>query len=148
MITYELQRSRLSNYKFDLEEVLQNVRAKGKCFQYTHSRLMSLEERNPMPGSIEFNSKFLDEIEAIDLALEIAKFPEALLRAKIELGPHILVNYMFSLNSKISKTLSKLNVLNENNLERKAQRILLFRTARETLAYSMRLIGIKPLDKM
>lgn len=149
LISYELQRNRLSSYAFDVNNVLEDVSGGGKNFQYTHCRLISLEQKVPsISGPIEFKPEFLDEIEAIALAIDIAKFPEILLRAKIELGPHIILAYLFNLNSRISKTLSKLNVSRETNPERKAQRILLFRTAKETLATGMKLIGITPLEKM
>lgn len=148
LIAYELQRNRLSNYSLDMDHVLEDVSGGGKSFQYTHCRLISLEQKAPITGSIEFKPEYLDESDAIGLAIEIAKFPEILLRAKNELGPHIILAYMFALNSRIGKTLSKLNVIHETNPERQAQRILLFRTARETLAFGMKLIGITPLEKM
>lgn len=147
IIQYELSRSRTSSYAFDVE-VLQHATSGGKNLHYTHCRLLRLDERNLVEGQIEFKPEYLDESEAISLALEIAKFPEVLLRARNELGPQVILTYLYKLNSTISKTLSKLNVLHETDAERKAQRLLLFRTARETLAFGMKLIGITPLEKM
>lgn len=147
IIQYELSRSRTSSYAFDVDQ-LQHATSGGKNLHYTHCRLLRLDERNPVEGPIEFKPEYLDEREAISLAFEIAKFPEVLLRARNELGPQVILTYLYSLNSITSKTLSKLNVLHETSAERKAQRILLFRTARATLAFGMKLIGITPLEKM
>lgn len=149
LVIFELQRNRTGNYAFDLETVLSDVDAKGKNFQYTHCRLCSLEERfGSLLSSNECDASHLVEVEALSLAVEIARFPEALYRSKQTCGSQILVNYMFLLNTKISKALNTLNIKDESNVDRRTQRILLFQLARCTLAKCMRIIGLTPLTKM
>lgn len=149
LIVYELQRNRTGNYAFDLEAVLSDVNAKGKSFQITHCRLCSLEERfGSLCTSDECDPAHLIEPDAFDVMVEIARFPEVLYRSKATFGPQILVNYMFALNTKISKALRTQNVKDEVDVDRRTQRILLFRLARNTLAKCMRIIGLTPLTKM
>lgn len=149
LVVFELQRKPSSSYAFDVEAVLSGMEAKGKDFQITHCRLSSLEERC---GSLcindEFNPDHLTEAEALSLAVEIARYPEMLYRAKQAMGPQILLSYMFYLNTSISRALKMLNVKDEPNVDRQTQRILLFRLARNTLAKCMRMIGLTPLTKM
>lgn len=149
LVVYELQRNRTGNYVFDMEAVLGDVDSKGKSFQHTHCRLCSLEERfGSLCGGDECDPSHLTETDALGLAVEIARFPEVLYRSKQAFGPQILVNYMFALNTKISKALHVLIVKDESNVDRQAQRMLLFRLARRTLAQCMRIIGLTPLTKM
>lgn len=149
LIVHELQRVRTTNYAFDLDAVLSDVDSKGKSFQYTHCRLCSLEERfGLLCSNDECDPSHLTEEDALTLVTEIARFPEILYRAKQSFGPQILVNYMFALNTKISKALKTLNVKDEPIIDRRTQRILLFRMARHTLAKCMRIIGLTPLTKM
>lgn len=149
LIVHELQRNRTSNYVFDMEAVIDDVDAKGKNFQYTHCRLCRLQERfGSLCSEDECDPTYLTEATALGLAVEIARFPEVLYRSKQAFGPQILVNYMFVLNTKISKALKALNVKDESNVDRRTQRILLFRLAQSTLAKCMRIIGLTPLTKM
>lgn len=149
LIVYELQRTRTSSYAFNLDAVLSDVTARGKNFQATHCRLCSLEERvGSLCSNDECDPSHLTEADALSLAIEIARFPEVLYRTKQNVAPQTLVNYMFALNTKISKALKTLNVKDEKNVERQTQRILLFRLARNTLAKCMRIIGVTPLTKM
>lgn len=149
LIVYELQRNRTGSYAFDLDAVLSDVSANGKNFQATHCRLCSLEERvGTLCSNDECDPSHLTEADALSLAIEIARFPEVLYRTKQTFGPQTLVNYLFALNTKISKALKTLNVKDESNVDRRTQRILLFRLARGTLAKCMRIIGLTPLTKM
>lgn len=149
LITYELSRSRTGSYAFDLEAILKEISATGRTFQYTHSRLCSLDECfGSLCGNDEFDPNHLTEPDAFSLVTEIARFPEVLYRSKQAVEPHILVNYMFSLNTRTGKALAKLNIKNESNADRRTQRVLLFRLARNTLAKCMRIIGLTPLTKM
>lgn len=148
LITFEISRNRTSSYAFNLETILNEISSTGKNFQYTHSRLCSLDERVGPVYAEKFDPKHLPEPDASILMNEIARYPEVLYHSIQTVEPHILVNYMFSLNNRISKALAKLNIINEPNTDIRDQRILLFQLARSTLAKCMRIIGLTPLTKM
>lgn len=148
LIVHELQRSRMRNYSFDTKQLVQEVNAKGRNFQYTHSRLCSLEEKIKISLKAECDPMYLKDPEALQLAIAIGRFPEILYHAKDQLESQNLLTYMFFLNTKISKALKSLNIKNEPDKDLQLQRMLLFAIARKTLASCMKIIGLVPLKKM
>lgn len=65
--------------------------------QYTHARLMSLEENCGAPLVMRCEPSLLRESCVDELLLQIGKFEEILLLSKATLEPYILVSYLFKL---------------------------------------------------
>lgn len=63
----------------------------------THSRLCSLESVTAVQAASEYDPNYLNEPEAVQLVLDIARLPDVIYESKRILGAQRLLNYMFSL---------------------------------------------------
>lgn len=148
IIINDLKQKRKKDYNFSWESALQVNGDTGIKLQYTHCRLISLEEVNSnitLPD--EVIAECFTETVALDLILEICRFEDILTETNQELEACILVNYLFRLSNCINKALKILNVKNSSSTIAQ-QRILLFRRARETLSTGMKILGLVPLKCM
>uniref|UniRef100_A0A2H8TKT2 Probable arginine--tRNA ligase, mitochondrial n=1 Tax=Melanaphis sacchari TaxID=742174 RepID=A0A2H8TKT2_9HEMI len=148
IIINDLKQKRKKDYNFSWESALQVNGDTGIKLQYTHCRLISLEEVNSnINVPTEVIAECFTETVALDLILEISRFEDALTETNQELEACILVNYLFRLSNCINKALKVLNVKNSSSTIAQ-QRILLFRRARETLSTGMKILGLVPLKSM
>ena len=69
----------------------------GVKLQYTHCRLVSLEENSGAIIASECEPSLLTEEAAEDLIYMIGKFDEAMIKSYHDLEPHILVHYLLRL---------------------------------------------------
>ncbi|XP_031621410.1 probable arginine--tRNA ligase, mitochondrial [Contarinia nasturtii] len=148
LIAYELQRMPTASYEFNMDDIVKDATTSAKNFQMTYSRLCSLESNTGIQAASVYNHEYLLEPEAVQLALDIARLPDVLYDAKRMLGAHRLLNYMYSLNTRTKKALNILMVKGDNNPDRQAQRMLLFRSAKNALKSCMKLISVTPLEKV
>lgn len=65
--------------------------------QYTHCRLVSLEENCGATIASECIPELLAEPSAVELALFLGQFDEAVMRTFREHEPYVLVHYLFKL---------------------------------------------------
>ncbi|XP_026811530.1 probable arginine--tRNA ligase, mitochondrial [Rhopalosiphum maidis] len=148
IIINDLKQKRKKDYNFSWESALQVNGDTGIKLQYTHCRLISLEEVNSnITVPDEVVAECFTETVALDLILEICRFEDILTETNKELEACILVNYLFRLSNCINKALKVLNVKNSSSIIAQ-QRILLFRRARETLSTGMNILGLVPLKCM
>uniref|UniRef100_T1GJJ1 Probable arginine--tRNA ligase, mitochondrial n=1 Tax=Megaselia scalaris TaxID=36166 RepID=T1GJJ1_MEGSC len=64
------------------------------------------------------------------------------------LGAFNVVNYLFGLSNATSRALKVLNVKNDKCPDTQAERYVLFKRAKEVLSDGMKVLGLKPLDRM
>lgn len=69
----------------------------GTKLQYTHCRLVNLEENCGVKLPEQCKPEFLLENETLDLISHLAKFYETIYRSSSEMEACILVNYLFQL---------------------------------------------------
>jgi arginyl-tRNA synthetase len=148
----------------------------GPYLQYAHSRLCSIERKyvkqmhndsvhsvfdynyecdceEDLPSVSEtvdldrINFSLLTEPQAHALAYQIGQYPYAIQGAYRLLEASTIVNYLFNLCHAISSANSALNVLNAPQNVKDA-RLMLFHAARVVLGDGLRLLGLKPLEKM
>ncbi|XP_075146167.1 arginyl-tRNA synthetase, mitochondrial [Haematobia irritans] len=150
VIINDLKQRRQRDYDFSWDKALQMNGDTGIKLQYTHCRLHSLMEQNEKINVDNANLmvEYLQDVEALDLLNEIAKYPQILWQAKENLEACILVNYLFGLSNAISRALKKLPIKNETNLLKQQHRLLLFKAAKIKLKQGMEILGLKPLNKM
>ncbi|VVC35851.1 Hypothetical protein CINCED_3A003666 [Cinara cedri] len=148
IVINDLKQRRKKDYNFSWESALQVNGDTGIKLQYTHCRLVSLEEMNfnvTLPN--EVIAECFTETVAIELLLEISRFEDILTETNQELEACILVNYLFRLCNCINKALKVLNVKNSSSAIAQ-QRILLFHKAKDTLSSGMKILGLVPLKCM
>jgi len=147
LIVYILKQSRMRNFQFNWDTALQGSGDSGVKLQYTHARLFSVEEQCGVTLPSKCVPTFLPEDIALELVVEIARF-EDILRLSLEnFESSVLVRYLFNLCGLTSRALKHLRVKGESK-EKAEQRLLLFHTARITLRQGMKLLGLKPLDRI
>lgn len=151
IVVQDMAAKRVKDYKWELERVTKFEGDTGPYLQYAHSRLRSIERKAlDLIGGPDLSSadlSLLTEKEAISLALLVARYPDVVQEARITTEPCTIINYLMLLSRQISTTLDRLWVLNqEADLAR--ARVALYTAARIALGNGLRLIGLKPLDRM
>ena len=88
------------------------------------------------------------EPEAIELVQAISIYDEIVHSSYINLEPCILVNYLYRLCNTTSKGLKVLGVKTARNQQAANERLVLFAAARAVLRSGMKILGLKPLDRI
>ena len=151
IIVQDMAAKRIKDYKWELERATKFEGDTGPYLQYAHSRLRSIERKaSDLYGEKLTQSadlSLLSEKEALSLVLLIARYPEVVQEARVTAEPCTVINYLMLLSRSISTTLDRLWVMNQE-IELAKARLALYTAARITLGNGLRLIGLKPLDRM
>ncbi len=155
LVTNDLKHRRTSQYRFDWDACLKTTGDTGVNLQYSHARLCSLlsvaaEQFGPldrMDLSRYEDSVSLVEPEALLLWHHVQKLDAVLTETYLNLEPAKLISYLFRLSRLIGKANRRLRVRGQTEGVALG-RILLFSVARHLLADNLRLLGLRPLEKM
>lgn len=147
VVVQDMAARRIKDYEFKIERVTQFEGDTGPYLQYAHSRLCSVERRAEVQMDGSEDLSLLTEKEAIDLALQIARYPDVVQEARVTQEPCCVVNYLLSLCRSVSQTLDKLWVKGQEPEVARA-RLALYAAARYTVGNGLTLIGLKPLERM
>jgi arginyl-tRNA synthetase len=114
--------------------------------QYAHVRASSILEKADLPSEpiIADYSLAPAEIDLVDL---ISRFPVEVQRAALEYKPLHMANYAYSLAKSFTEFYQACPVLQAGPSER-AVRLAIVAAARQTLANSLRLLGVEAPDAM
>ena len=115
--------------------------------QYAHARLCSIERKSGVVLASTYHVELLKEREAVDLAWHIALLPDTIQQARITHEPCTLVSYLMTLSQLVSQCLQKMWVKGQDENVALA-RLALYKSARIALGNGMRLIGLRPLERM
>lgn len=146
-MVYILRQKRNRDFNFSWKNALQGSGDTGVKLQYTHSRLCSLEKKCNVTLPEEADPTALREPIVFDLIFEIARNLEVLQNSQEHLESSFLVSHLFKLCNLVSRGLKDLPVKGQNS-DIAAQRLLIFYTARCTIASTMKILGLKPLNEM
>ena len=147
VIIHDLRQRRQRSYDFSWEAALRPTGDGGVRLQYLHARLCSLERRCGVPLNLEADPALLEEPEGAALVAELARYEEALVASHDQLEPCRVVTYLFGLANVLGRALTRLPVKGAARPEAEA-RLLAFHAGRLTLAHGMRLLGLRPLERM
>ncbi|XP_049807048.1 probable arginine--tRNA ligase, mitochondrial isoform X2 [Schistocerca nitens] len=147
VIINDLKQRRLKDYEFNWNKALQVEGDTGIRLQYTHCRLWNLEKNSGASLAYNCDPSVLNELEAIVLVREIARFEEVLLKTYSELEACHLVQYLFHICNAVNKAFNVLQV-KDQGLHIASQRLMMFHAARIVLNQGMRILGLKPLEEM
>jgi arginyl-tRNA synthetase len=146
-----LSRTNNKDFHFSWDEALNFKGDTGPYLMYAVARLFSMEERARTEGILVAQSADggkLPEPEAWEIASILARFPTVLERTASDYEPCNVCNYALDLAKAISRAYLKLRVLGETDRDTAQARLTLFVSARTVLAASLKLLGIKPLERM
>ncbi|MFA5133229.1 MAG: arginine--tRNA ligase [Patescibacteria group bacterium] len=133
---------------FNPKESISFTGKTGPYLLYSYARLHSIWRKGKNKDIYKgADFSLVKEDELWKLILDIAKFPEVLKTALIELNPEKVANYLYEFSAKINDFYHKIPVLEANLPERKI-RIAIIDSVLEILKKGFLLLGIEPLEEM
>ncbi|KAG2175965.1 hypothetical protein INT44_000443 [Umbelopsis vinacea] len=138
---------RIKNYEFDWERMFSFEGDTGPYLQYAHARLCSIERKASVPINANADISLLVEPTAQDLIRTIGEYPDLVKSLTNGLEPCNVVTYAFKLSHDVSSAFEALWVMGAEEKLAEA-RMLLYWSARITLGNALRLLGLKPLERM
>ena len=117
--------------------------------QYAHARCCSIENtysslniNDDTSGSLLVNEK------EIALLKHIGEYEHVILDAALNKAPYKVTNYLYTLASLFHTFYNECKVIDTNNLELTAQRVVLAKMTRIIIKNGLKLVGIEALNKM
>ncbi|ORY01529.1 arginyl-tRNA synthetase [Basidiobolus meristosporus CBS 931.73] len=151
IIVQDMSARRLRNYDFNWNRMFSFEGDTGPYLQYAHARLCSIERNSshdpPHDLNADVNFSALNEPPAIELIEIISQYPQLVRGLMNSLEPCNVVTYALRLSHAVSHALESLWVKGAEK-ETAEARLALYQAARITLGNSLRLIGLKPLERM
>lgn len=125
----------------------------GPYLQYAHVRLASIGRKNPhllpLPPPSQIDTSCLDASpHARDIAFLLGTYPDVVKNALKTHEPSAIITFAFRLSHAISSAWETVVVKGEEDLSKARAKMWLYESAREVLAASMRLLSIRPLERM
>lgn len=125
----------------------------GPYLQYAHVRLASIGRKNPellpLPPPSQINTDSLATMpHARDIAFLLGTYPDVIKTALRTHEASGVVTFAFRLSHAISSAWETVIVKGEQDLEKARARMFLYECARDVLASAIRLLSIRPLERM
>lgn len=124
----------------------------GPYLQYAHVRVSSIERKNPellpLPEPSSINTALLTESTAREIAFLLGSYPDVVRTAIRTHEPSTVVTFAFRLSHAISSAWETVVVKGEQDVEKARARMWLYLCARDVLGAAIRLLSIKPLERM
>lgn len=143
----ELFNTRIKDYVFDWDQLLNFEGETGPYVQYSHARANSILERFDQEITDDIDYSLLDTSYEIDLIKHLYNLPNTLNQALDRLEPSIITRYVTETAQLFNSFYNNVNIMNSNEQEKKA-RLLLVYVTKITIANLLALLGIKAPNKM
>ncbi len=143
----DLKNTAASGYIFDLEDFAKFDGKTGPYIQYAIARINSILRKADESGAIQ-GKIIIFENDERTLALKLAGFENAVLRAGIDKEPSIIADYAYSLAQIFSSFYNTCPIMSAENEQVKASRLKLAALVRDVLKQALYLLGIKAPEKM
>jgi len=138
---------RSHDINFRWEDALNFDGNTGPYLQYTHARLASLQRKYGKAISSNIDFGLLNEPEEKLLIRNLYRFPQKIVQTANEFEPSVLCSYLYDLSQNLNSFYQKHRVITDNEGLTKA-RMLLMECVRIVMAEGLRILGIKPMEKM
>lgn len=144
---------RINNYTFNWDRMTSFEGDTGPYLQYAHVRLTSLTRKNPellpLPPPDQIAAETLAEQPAArEIVFLLGTYPDVVRTALRTHEPSGVVTFAFRLAHAISSAWETVVVKGEADVERARARMWLYLCARDVLGAAMRLLSIRPLERM
>ncbi|KAJ6549186.1 hypothetical protein B0H10DRAFT_2129089 [Mycena sp. CBHHK59/15] len=149
----DMAAKRINNYTFNWDRMKSFEGDTGPYLQYAHVRLSSILRKNPHllplppPSQIDTTS-LVSSSHARDIVFLLGTYPDVVKVALKTQEPSGVVTYAFRLSHAISSAWEVLVVKGEDDLEKARARMWMYECTRDVLGAAMRLLSIRPLDRM
>lgn len=149
----DMAAKRINNYTFNWDRMLSFEGDTGPYLQYAHVRLASISRKNPnllplpAPAAIDI-AALVASAHARDIVFLLASYPDVVKTALKTQEPSGVVTFAFRLAHAISSAWETVVVKGEADEEKARARLWMYLSARDVLAAAMRLLSIRPLERM
>jgi arginyl-tRNA synthetase len=148
----DMSARRHKDYAFDWSRMLSFEGDTGPYLQYAHSRLCSIERtfEEYFGANFDINRadiSLLTEPQAIAIMDVLCQYPDLVKDVETSLEPCSVVGFCFDLTHRVSAAIEVLWVRGREREVAEA-RMALYVAARITLGNALRLLGLKPLERM
>ncbi|KAF9045766.1 arginyl-tRNA synthetase [Hymenopellis radicata] len=143
----------INNYTFNWDRMKSFEGDTGPYLQYAHVRLASIGRKNPhllpLPAPSQIDIETLTQSQhARDIVFLIGTYPDVVKVALKTHEPSGVVTFAFRLAHAISSAWETVVVKGEEDIEKARARMWMYESARDVLGAAMRLLSIRPLDRM
>ncbi|PPQ88395.1 hypothetical protein CVT25_011274 [Psilocybe cyanescens] len=149
----DMAAKRANDYTFNWNRMLSFEGDTGPYLQYAHARLASIGRKNPhllpLPPTSQISTHTLAQYpHAREIVFLLGTYPDVIKVAMKTQEPSGVVTYAFKLAHVISSAWDSVIVKGEEDLDKARAKLYLYSCAKEVLAASMRLLTIRPLDRI
>ena len=143
----DLSKQRIKDYNFSWERAISFEGDTGPYLMNAHARIAGIIRKCGVEVDPEADITLLQEQSAHDLVSLVSRYTDALREAAKNFEPSILAAYLLDLARALHSGYKELRVKDEEE-KLAAARLLLLAVVKNVLASGMRILGIKPLEKM
>ncbi|KAI0641457.1 arginyl-tRNA synthetase [Trametes meyenii] len=148
----DMAAKRINNYNFNWDRMLSFEGDTGPYLQYAHVRLSSIERKNPellpLPAPSQLKTELLKEPQAREIVFLLGSYPDVVKTALKTHEPSGIVTFGFRLSHAISSAWETVIVKGEQDKDKAKARMALYLAARDVLGAALRLLSIRPLERM
>jgi arginyl-tRNA synthetase len=146
----DLMHNRESDYKFDIEKMIQFEGNTATALQYSYARIQSILEKSgisPKSSIRDFSIVLGAPIER-ELGLHLLRFHDILELSMEEYFPNLIASYLFDLSKLFASFYDRCSVLKEENEELRKSRLHLVECVGMVLKQGLALMGIDVVQQM
>lgn len=143
----DLSKQRIKDYNFSWERAISFEGDTGPYLMNAHARIAGIIRKCGVEIDPEADVTLLQEQSAHDLVALVSRYTDALREAARAYEPSLLAAYLLDLARALHCGYKELRVKGEEE-KIAAARLLLLAVVKNVLASGMRILGIKPLEKM
>ncbi|PCH35182.1 arginyl-tRNA synthetase [Wolfiporia cocos MD-104 SS10] len=148
----DMAAKRINNYNFNWDRMLSFEGDTGPYLQYAHVRISSISRKNPellpLPPPAEIDTALLTEPQSRDIIFLLGSYPDVVKTALRTHEPSGVVTFAFRLSHAISSAWETVIVKGEPDTAKARARMWMYLCARDVLGAAMRLLSLKPLERM
>ncbi|KAF8634620.1 hypothetical protein AX15_000825 [Amanita polypyramis BW_CC] len=149
----DMAAKRINNYTFNWDRMKSFEGDTGPYLQYAHVRLASIGRKNPhllpLPPPSDIDVTTLTEsAQAREIVFLLGSYPDVVKTALKTHEPSGVVTFSFRLSHAISSAWETVVVKGEEDIVKARARMWMYDSAREVLAAAMRLLSIRPIERI
>lgn len=143
----DLSTDRRSGYVFDPDRMMSFTGRTGPYLQYACARVSSLLRKAAMDGRGGPGNIGISHPADRALAVEVLRFPAAVLRAASDLQPKAICDAAYDIATALSRLYAEAEILRAPEGERES-RLALMKWASDTIGTALHLLGIEVPERM
>jgi arginyl-tRNA synthetase len=147
---FDLKQKRISNYKFNYDQMLDPKGNTAVYLMYSYARICSILNKSgitqdDMKNTLSKGGFKITHPHERYIAISLLRFPEVIQTVTDELNIHKLCDFIYDIAIKIAEGYNKYRIIDDPN---KDTRILLCEAIRRMLSTAFYMVGINPLEKI